>query len=75
MHIVLGNQRRVAFLSAALKGKVGPIRATAHWLLQTIGSIGLVRHGKTLGSGGFTAPSHRKLKLRHGRHATCSTSP
>ena len=28
MHILLGNQRRVAFLSAALKGKVGPIRAT-----------------------------------------------
>ena len=45
MHIVLGNQRRLAFLSAALKGKVGPIRATAHWLPQPIGSIGLVRHG------------------------------
>ena len=45
MHIVLGNQRRLAFLSAALKGKVGPIRATAHWLPQPTGSIGLVRHG------------------------------
>ena len=54
MHIVLGNQRRLAFLSAAFKGKVGPIRATAHWLPQPIGSIGLVRHGKTFGSGGFT---------------------
>ena len=45
MHILLGNQRRVAFLSAALMGKVGPIRATARWLPQPIGSIGLVRRG------------------------------
>ncbi len=45
MHILSGNQRRLAFLSAALKGEVGPIRATAHWLPRPIGRIGLVRHG------------------------------
>ena len=32
IHIRLGNQRRFASLSAALKGKVGPIRATVIWL-------------------------------------------
>ena len=41
----MGNQRHLAFLSTALMGKVGPIRATAHWLPQPIGSIGLVRRG------------------------------
>ena len=30
MHILSGNQRCFASLSAALKGKVGPIRATVH---------------------------------------------
>ena len=31
-HVRSGNQRRLASLSAALKGEVGTIRAWAHWL-------------------------------------------